>query len=351
MGARHRAIAAALTILSASGAARLASRWTRGLGAILMFHRVKPPEADAFQPNRLLEITPAFLGETLSLLRERGYEIVPLSAVPERLARPDPAKPFAALTFDDATRDTAEHAWPVLRRHQAPFSIFVAQGLTEATHPLWWVDLEEAIRRLQTIDVALPGGVALSLPAGTAAEKTAAFAAVYQTLRAAPEETLRATIAALSVRAGHDPLANARALCLGWQDLKEMSTDPLVSFGAHTVSHLMLAKHDEVTARREMALSRLAIESNLGVRVRDLAYPVGDPTSAGPREFRLAADLGFRLAVTTRPGVLFPVHAAHPTALPRLSVNGLHQSRAALDVLLSGTAFALANRGRRLNVG
>ena len=48
--------------------------------------------------------------------------------------------------------------------------------------------------------------------------------------------------------------------------------------------------------------------------------------------------------------MLFPDHADHPTALPRLSINGGHQSLAALDILLSGAPFWLMNRGRRVSV-
>ena len=77
--------------------------------------------------------------------------------------------------------------------------------------------------------------------------------------------------------------------------------------------------------RTEMEMSRSVIEAALGKRPEHLRYPVGDRTSAGPREFRIAAELGFKTAVTTRPGVLFPEHAAHLTALPRISLNGEYQ--------------------------
>jgi peptidoglycan/xylan/chitin deacetylase (PgdA/CDA1 family) len=111
----------------------------------------------------------------------------------------------------------------------------------------------------------------------------------------------------------------------------------------------MLAKHSEDFVRSELTESRARIEEAIGRPARHLAYPVGDPTSAGPREFALAREIGFASAVTTRPGMIFREHAAHATALPRLSVNGRYQSLDMLDILLSGAPFALWNRGRRVN--
>jgi peptidoglycan/xylan/chitin deacetylase (PgdA/CDA1 family) len=85
------------------------------------------------------------------------------------------------------------------------------------------------------------------------------------------------------------------------------------------------------------------------VRPQHLAYPVGDPTSAGPREFRIAAELGFKTAVTTRPGVLFTAHAKHLTALPRISLNGNFQQLRYVNVLMSGAATAMWNGLRRVD--
>ena len=80
-----------------------------------------------------------------------------------------------------------------------------------------------------------------------------------------------------------------------------------------------------------------------------LSYPVGDRSSAGPREYRIAAELGFKTAVTTRPGVIFPSHRHHLTALPRISLNGEHQQLRYVRVLLSGAATAVWNGFRRVN--
>jgi len=46
--------------------------------------------------------------------------------------------------------------------------------------------------------------------------------------------------------------------------------------------------------------------------------------------------------------MIFAEHAHHLHALPRLSVNGRHQSLEEFDILLSGAPFALMNRGRKV---
>ena len=110
---------------------------------------------------------------------------------------------------------------------------------------------------------------------------------------------------------------------MSWEEIVELAAHSLVTIGARTVNHMMLKKvPNDSTVRAEMEMSRSVLEAALGKRPEHLAYPVGDSTSAGPREFRIAAELGLKTAVTTRPGVLFKVHRDYMTALPRISVNG-----------------------------
>ena len=344
---RHRLFRAGFAAITALGADRWLAPIARGRGVILTFHHVRPEPPEPFAPNALLSITPAFLDRTLTRLRERGFEIVGLDAVPDRLADPAPGRPFAVLTFDDGYRDNVAHARPVLARHGAPWTLFVTGDFADQRGRLWWIELERAVARLDRVTLAS----GLDCPARDAAEKSAAFEVAYRALRAETESVLLDEIAGLCRRAGFEPGAVAEELCLTWDELRTLARDPAVTLGAHTLSHPMLAKHDAATARREMAESRVRIETETGRTVRHLSYPVGDPTSAGPRDFALARDLGFATAVTTRPGHLFAGHAAHRHALPRVSVNGLHQTDAALASLLSGVPFLAWNRGRRLNVG
>ena len=96
-------------------------------------------------------------------------------------------------------------------------------------------------------------------------------------------------------------------------------------------------------------MGRAVLETALGMAPIHLAYPYGDRETVGPREFRLAAELGYKTAVTTRPGVLFPKHSEHLTALPRLSLNGEFQQGRYVRVMMSGAATAVWNGFRRVD--
>jgi peptidoglycan/xylan/chitin deacetylase (PgdA/CDA1 family) len=340
---REKMISAGFALFGATRIHRLAAPLTRGLGAILMFHHVRPWAERDFAPNRLLEITPEFLDAALGFVKARGFEIIGLEAALQRIAAPG-ERPFVVLTFDDGYRDNVEHALPVLEKHGAPFTMYVTSGFAGRTARLWWIEFEEAIRRLERVRL---DGVEFSTV--TAAEKERAYAILYRLLRGGPEERLLEVCARLCAEAAIEPTRMPADLCLDWAGIRKLSQHPLATIGVHTLTHPMLAKHSENLVRSELTESRARIEEAIGSPARHLAYPVGDPTSAGPREFALARELGFASAVTTRPGMIFPEHAAHATALPRLSVNGRYQSLDMLDILLSGAPFALWNRGRRVN--
>lgn len=344
---RYAAIAAMLRTMSAMGVDRLLAPAFRGRGLILTMHHVWRGRDLPFQPNRILEIAPEFLASILTLIRAEGYDIAKLEEVPARLRNAGP--PFVVLTFDDGYRDNLTEALPVLRAASAPFTLYVTPGFADRTAPLWWRDLEDVVRLQDRLDVPFPGG-AESFASATGPEKRAAFEAIYWRLRRGPEETLDAVIGAMARQAGIDRLARLDQLCMRWDELAAIAAEPLCTIGAHTLTHPMLAKHGDERVREEIFGSRRVIAERLGCEVRHFSYPVGDPASAGQREFSIARAAGFETAVTTRPGVLHAAHADHLLALPRISLNGLFQRPNEVRALLSGLPTAMQNRFRRLNV-
>ncbi|OAF12857.1 MULTISPECIES: polysaccharide deacetylase family protein [Bradyrhizobium] len=345
---RNNVIRAGLGALYFSGAHHLLRPLLSGVGAIFMLHHVRPARDGAFQPNRHLEVTPDFLRATLCHLRSRDIDIVSMDELHERLVQRNFTRRFAAFTLDDGYRDNLEFALPVLREFDAPLAVYVASDFAQGTGRLWWIALEAVIAKAEQIDVEI-GKSALRLDATTPAAKQAAFDHLHDWLRALPgEHDLKREIEALCARYDVDMAALCRSLCLSWDEVKTFASNPLVTIGAHTVSHCNLAKQSEEIAAQEMAISRARIEEALGRPVLHFAYPYGDREAAGKREFALAASAGFKTAVTTRPGMLFAENAGHMTALPRVSLNGNYQDARILPVLTSGAATAMWNGLRRI---
>jgi peptidoglycan/xylan/chitin deacetylase (PgdA/CDA1 family) len=340
---------AGLETIYYSGSHLVGRPFLSGVGTILTFHHVRPARPDGFQPNRSLEIEPAFLDALVGTLRQADIDLVTLDEVHRRLTERDFRRRFVALTFDDGYRDNRDHALPILRKYNAPMTLFAPSAFAEGTGDLWWIALERAIAAADRIEIPMADGLkAFDCSTDEAKEET--FDAVYWWLRSLPDEgEMRQVIRELALehRVAVDGIC--REFCMDWAELADFARDPLVSIGAHTHSHIMLAKASPEAARADTLEGVRQLEAKLGVRPLHFSYPVGDPTSAGTRDFTMAADLGFKTAITTRPGVLFAEHAAHLTALPRISVNGDFQRMRYLNVLLSGVPTALMNRFRRVN--
>jgi peptidoglycan/xylan/chitin deacetylase (PgdA/CDA1 family) len=340
---RQTIIRGGLESLYFSGAHLALKRLVGGVGVIMTLHHVRPSRRDRFQPNRLLEITPAFLARTIKLLRRAGVDLVSMDELHRRMTEGDFQRRFVCLTFDDAYRDTLQYAYPILKHAGVPFAVYVATNFADRIGELWWLALEAVIARNQRVGLPIDGADR-TFDCATVADKRALYHELYWWLRRRPTEAaLRDSVRNLAACYAVDVTAFCKDLCMDWAELSRLAADPLVTIGAHTVSHPSLSKLPEKAVRTEMDISRSVIEAALGVRPTHLSYPFGDATAAGPREFRIAAELGFKTAVTTRPSVLFRSHAAQMTALPRISLNGEYQRLRYVRVLLSGAATAMWN--------
>ncbi|UGY18067.1 polysaccharide deacetylase family protein [Bradyrhizobium septentrionale] len=346
---RNTVIRAGLAALYFSGAHHLLRPIFAGVGAIFMLHHVRPRRGDAFQPNHHLEVTPDFLRAMLTHLRALDVDVVSMDEAHRRLTERNFARRFACFTFDDGYRDNRDFALPVMREFGAPFTVYVASDFAEGCGRLWWIALERVISAASAIEVPIDGAMT-KIDTATPQAKRTAFGRMHDWLRSLPgEQEMQAEISALSARHGVDEAGIARELCMSWDELRGFADDPLVTIGAHTITHCNLAKQSETIASFELATSRARIEQALQRQVAHLAYPYGDRIAAGQREFALARSIGFKTAVTTRPGMLFAESADHMTALQRVSLNGNYQEARLLPVLTSGAATAVWNGFRRID--
>ena len=108
------------------------------LGRILMLHRVVEQRSKG--QNCELEITPDFLRQTIEDYRRQGYRFVSIDEVCDIIGKGRTDQPFVCLTFDDGYSDNFTIAYPILKRLNVPFAIYVTTGYIDGTAKMWWYD-------------------------------------------------------------------------------------------------------------------------------------------------------------------------------------------------------------------
>lgn len=313
----------------------------RGRGVIFTLHHVRPAEPHAFQPNLHLDITPDFLDAAIRTLAGRGYRFLRLEDVPAALSEPEGAAPFAVFTLDDGFRDNREHALPVFERHGVPFTIFVCKGLSERSHTMWWDTAAALIEKRDRLTLCLPAG-RIDVDCSRLRAKESAFQATACCLMAGDEAKGVAELDRVAQAAGINPHALVSETVMDYDELQALARHPLVSYGAHTVSHRALADLGDTELLAEFNESADYVAGITGDRPVTFAYPYGDKRSATVRTAGYADWAGFKVSVTTRPGTLTAACLENPQLLPRISLNGLYQKRRYVEALASGLPSRLA---------
>ncbi|KQT04352.1 MULTISPECIES: polysaccharide deacetylase family protein [unclassified Bradyrhizobium] len=312
---------------------------SRGAGAILRFQHVRPRRRGGFQPSRASEITPQFLDRAIRALKRWRYDFLGMDEVCHRAVTLPEKGRFVALTFDGASKDLINFAYPVLVRHAVPFTIYVPTAFPDGVGEAWWSGLEQVIARESRISLMM-GEKEQRFTVTDNAEKQALFSHLESWLRSLPPADLSAAIADLCTRYRVDLAALSRAASMDWEDLTKLAADPLVTIGSATVNYPVLANMKDAAALREMMMGKAVAEAAFRREVTHFAFPFGDRASFRRSHVVMAEEAGFASAVTAIPGVVEAEGRTNLRALPRISWDGRVRSLRMLRVLASGVAFA-----------
>ena len=180
-----------------SGFARIRQRWTGGAGVILRFERVRPRRSTRFQPLKSREITPQFLDRTIRALKRWNFELVSMDEACRRAVTLAQPRRFACLTFDGGTKDLMISAYPVLRKHGVPFTVYLPTAFPDGLGEAWWLALEAVIAREHRVSLMMDQKE-LRFEVGSPAEKNQLYDFLFAWMRSLPpaDLSLRSTISA-----------------------------------------------------------------------------------------------------------------------------------------------------------
>lgn len=212
-------------------------------GEIWCLHRVLPERSD-YPSNRELEITPDYL-ETLVLeYKKRGFEFVSVNTLLETRSVFLNIK-RVNVSFDDGFKDVFTYAFPILKKHEIPFTVYLTTDMPDGKADLWWLQMENEAG-IEDYEGMIKEIYRSGCPMGKQ---------MHELTNTMPDLEL------------------CRKVSLSWDELKEMVDSGLCTIGSHTVSHPGLDRIDLKTCVNELVDSRARIKEELSLDALHFSYP------------------------------------------------------------------------------
>jgi peptidoglycan/xylan/chitin deacetylase (PgdA/CDA1 family) len=326
-----------------SGVHKLTKPFYSGIGSILMFHRVLPQSnTPRIHNHQGLEVSPELLEATIAFFKKKEYDFISLDQLHE-YQKPSNKKKFVVFTFDDGYVDNFEIAFPILKKHNVPFTIYVTTGLPDGQAFIWWYLLEDLILKNNSLELEMEGKP-MKFKTSSLKEKEIAFNQVRFVLAVADKKGLEVYKDKMFGNYKDESAQLTKSLSMTWKQIELLSHDPLVTFGAHTVNHYPLKSLSTDESKFEMMESKKIIESHIQKKVKHFCYPIG---SYSEREVKLAEACGYQSATTVNMSNFFSEHFDHPFTLPRIMINSLTTEKL-LTLQVHGLLPFIRNKGRRI---
>jgi peptidoglycan/xylan/chitin deacetylase (PgdA/CDA1 family) len=283
------------------------SAWARrATPVVLTYHRVLEkwePTLDYSQPGMVVTV-PAF-EHHIAFLRQH-FEIVPLGALVDDVTVGHPARrPRCAITFDDGWRDNYDLAFPILRRHGIPATIFLTTDFIGTDRVFWHTELIYLLlsgdlsqfldneRALAAYPRAVREGLRRCAGLGRVSSADDTDTLVETVKATCEEERIRDLLDTLTRAARLPrPLLPGRRFFLDWEQVREIAAGGF-EIGSHGCSHRIMTRLSTQEAHRELVRSKAEIEARVGGRAVHFAFPNEE---ANPALMALAARAGYRTA-------------------------------------------------------
>ena len=200
------------------------------------------------------------------------YQVLSLREVVNRLRRRLPLPERAAvITFDDGFRSVCTTAFPVLKRLQVPFTVFLITSLVGSDQPAWPERLFSSIMGTKAESVAF---AEQDWPMMTAPQRAAAYRGISSRLKRMEQGQKEETLKRLLESLGPTGTTSAVFTLMSWEEVHSLAESGLADFGSHTHTHPILARCDSEQQKSELQRSRDIIQQHLG-KADLFAYPNG----------------------------------------------------------------------------
>ncbi|MBT5717038.1 MAG: polysaccharide deacetylase family protein [Opitutae bacterium] len=232
--------------------------------AVLMYHRIFEPAVD----SQLLSVSLENFESHLIFLKQ-NYEIISSQTLVDRLREGNIKDQSICITFDDGYFDNYLNAFPLLKHHQIPATIFVSTANIGTNQEYWWDELENIFL---SSNEKYSDWNALSTYRDSNISR---YLNLQETFKSLNLED-RCKILNHHKTKDYKPRENYRSM--NHEELSEITTSGIVEIGAHTKNHYSLGRIDRFLAITEIQSSTNKIREINKKENVFFSYPFGGPT-------------------------------------------------------------------------
>jgi peptidoglycan/xylan/chitin deacetylase (PgdA/CDA1 family) len=332
-------------ILNSCGIGNLTKSIYAGKGQILILHRVVPKTSNERIHNHLsLEISPEHLESVIMYFKRKNYDFIDLDTLPVWLeTNRRTKKKFVIFTFDDGYKDNLQFAYPVFKKHNIPFTVYITSSIPDRRAIIWWYILEDLILKYDKIQYSFSVG-SVNAKCHTHVAKERTFNHIRKLITMLNCKNLEKELTAFFSSFDYSVHDHSDELGLTWDEIAELVKDPIVTIGAHTLNHYNLRYLTEQQAFYEIMESKKILENRLNIKVNHFSYPFGQFRS---RDIDIVKRTNFLTSTTTENANIFYKHLNHQYTLPRITINALTTDEV-LNLQVNGFYPAILHKFRRV---
>ncbi len=266
---------------------------------VLLYHRVAPVGAGAEFDDGTVDVTPEAFDRQVAFAR-RWFDII---GVDDLLAFVRggrlPNNPLL-ITFDDGYLDNRTTALPILRKHGARATFFIATTYVSDRRVFWWDRLNYMVKHSTRERVSVTYPAPLIVPLSGPGDRGRAFTRLRSVITDHYGIDIWRFLDVVAEATGvgmsrEDERRFAEDMILTWDDVRAMRAAGM-DIQSHTCDHYLLPTLTEEHLRSELRRSREILEGVLGTPVRALSYPVGAGVAVQPSMRAEVTKAGYEIA-------------------------------------------------------
>jgi peptidoglycan/xylan/chitin deacetylase (PgdA/CDA1 family) len=210
---------------------------------------------------------------------KRNFQIVSMDEVASHMRLGEGFKrPSIAITFDDGYLDNYILAYPVLKQHGVPATIYLTTGLVGTLDGIWTEQIGLAFLETKKDYFHFPALFGdRAIPIKTKEEKEQANSNVSEALKLKPDnkrkELMQELFEVLEVNEESGRHFEERMM-LNWEEVKEMRKDG-ITIGSHSHTHPILSQMSSEKAKEEILNSKKVVERDVDMEVKHFSFPNG----------------------------------------------------------------------------